>query len=335
MKKFDFKKLALMGITGGVMMAGQASAGNEEAVSTNENLMNLLAGNGCGGNHGCHGSGGNAGSGDRGYTTFRNTNQSMQQPGNPSSYNPSHSTQNYNPTNTNPSYNPSSMNPSNNPSSMNPSYHPSNSNQNYNPTNSQQNQNPSNINQNRGMQNPTSYNMQPNSQWNNNHDYSDPAQMNNPSPHYYMNNNNNNNQPQGKGTGSNQNYQSGYQHYNGPRHGCNSTADANKGTNSMTQKQPLRQISESELRAQLNDQGKSQFNSLDAEGKALALRLANQSCKGENECKGLNSCKGNGHDCAGKGSCKGTSPGPITDKNVAVKLAAAKMAEKRAKMNSR
>lgn len=322
MKKFDFKKLALMGITGGVMMAGQASAGNEETVSTNDNLMNLLAGNGCGGNHGCHGSGGNAGSGDRGYTTFRNTNQStMQQPGSPSNMN-----QSYHPSNSNQNMNSMHSQPNMNSMHQQP---------NMNPNNSQQNYNPSNVNQNRGMQNPTSYNLQPNSQWNSNHDYSDPAQMNNPSPHYYMHNSSDNSQTQGQGRGNNQNYQSGYQHYNGPRHGCNATADTNKGSNTIMQKQPLRQISESELKAQLNDQGKSQFNSLDAEGKALALRLANQSCKGENECKGLNSCKGNGHDCAGKGSCKGTSPGPIKDKNVAVKLAAAKMAEKRAKMNSR
>jgi hypothetical protein len=87
------------------------------------------------------------------------------------------------------------------------------------------------------------------------------------------------------------------------------------------------------LMSQLNSQGRALFQSLSPEGKALALRLASQTCKGQNECKGLNSCKGGDNSCAGEGSCAGTSPSAFTDKNQAVKVAAKKMAEKRARIH--
>ena len=89
-------------------------------------------------------------------------------------------------------------------------------------------------------------------------------------------------------------------------------------------------ISESELMTMLNAQGKATYQSLDPAGKALALKLVNQTCKGQNECKGMNSCRSEEHSCAGKGSCAGTAPLPFKDKNLAVKVAAMKMAEKRA-----
>lgn len=92
-------------------------------------------------------------------------------------------------------------------------------------------------------------------------------------------------------------------------------------------------ITEEELKRQLNEAGRAMFNSLSPEGKALALKLASQSCKGQNDCKGLASCATSDHSCAGKNSCAGTTKGPFTDKNTAVKVAAQKMAEKRASMN--
>ena len=92
-------------------------------------------------------------------------------------------------------------------------------------------------------------------------------------------------------------------------------------------------LTEADLVKQLNSQTKAIYNSLSAEGKALALQLANQSCKGQNTCKGLNSCKTAEHSCAGKGSCANTAAAPFTDKNVAVKVAVMRMAEKRASMN--
>lgn len=88
-------------------------------------------------------------------------------------------------------------------------------------------------------------------------------------------------------------------------------------------------MTDSELMMQLDAQGKATFQSLTPEGKALALKLANHDCKGKNDCKGLNSCKTADNSCAGKGGCKGTSPGPFKDKNMAVKVASMKMAEKR------
>jgi hypothetical protein len=71
------------------------------------------------------------------------------------------------------------------------------------------------------------------------------------------------------------------------------------------------------------------FNSMDCEGKNLAVKLAEQSCKGKNTCKGLNSCKTDKNSCAGLGSCAGTSKGPFTDKNIAIDVAQKHMAEKR------
>lgn len=101
----------------------------------------------------------------------------------------------------------------------------------------------------------------------------------------------------------------------------------------QTSTAPKSSLTESELRGQLSDDGKRMFDRLDAEGKKLALRLANQDCKGKNSCKGENACKTSKNDCAGKGGCAGTSPAPFKDPNQAVKVAAKKMEEKRANLN--
>ncbi|MFA6915971.1 MAG: hypothetical protein WC222_06205 [Parachlamydiales bacterium] len=90
-----------------------------------------------------------------------------------------------------------------------------------------------------------------------------------------------------------------------------------------------RQLTENEFVAQLSPEGRRTYQSLDADGKRLALQLANQSCKGQNSCKGLNSCKSDTNSCAGQGGCKGSSQGPFKDKNDAVKVAAMNMAKKR------
>jgi hypothetical protein len=71
------------------------------------------------------------------------------------------------------------------------------------------------------------------------------------------------------------------------------------------------------------------FQSLNEEGQELAKTLVNQSCGGHNACKGLNSCKSDKNNCAGQGSCKGQSSCSFKDPNLAVKVAAQKMAEKR------
>lgn len=107
-------------------------------------------------------------------------------------------------------------------------------------------------------------------------------------------------------------------------------ADSQTTTTTTTTKKTL---TEADLLNQLNAQGKATYQSLTPEGKALALKLANQSCKGQNDCKGLNACKTEKNACAGLGSCKGTSPAPFADKNDAVKVAAKKLAEKRNNAN--
>lgn len=93
-------------------------------------------------------------------------------------------------------------------------------------------------------------------------------------------------------------------------------------------------MSEEELMSQLNDESKRLYQSLTPEGRDLARKLAAGGCKGMNDCKGMGSCKGEDHSCAGMNSCKGKSPGPFHDPNLAVKVAAKKMAEKRAKPTS-
>jgi hypothetical protein len=113
------------------------------------------------------------------------------------------------------------------------------------------------------------------------------------------------------------------------------TADASKPAAATTARPAAHgaKLTESDLlsaQSPLNPTSKEIFHGLDAEGKTLALKLVNQSCKGQNECKGLNACKSKDHSCAGRGSCSGTSEGPFTDKNQAIKIAAQKMAEKRA-----
>lgn len=122
----------------------------------------------------------------------------------------------------------------------------------------------------------------------------------------------------------------------GSRNSCAvfNTADANDSMQQQQQRSSGRIMTENELMSQLNDDGKATYRGLDAEGKALALKLASQDCKGKNDCKGLNSCKSAENSCAGQGSCRGKSQGPFSDKNNAVKLAAKKMAQKRASMNS-
>lgn len=89
-------------------------------------------------------------------------------------------------------------------------------------------------------------------------------------------------------------------------------------------------MSEADLIKSINQDSRDTFNSLSPEGKALALELANQACKGQNSCKGLNSCKTATNSCAGQGGCKGQSSCAFKDKNQAVKVAAMKMATKRA-----
>lgn len=90
-------------------------------------------------------------------------------------------------------------------------------------------------------------------------------------------------------------------------------------------------FTEEELVRELTPEGKKMFQSLSPEGKELALKVASQTCNGQNECKGFNGCETAEHKCAGKGECKGTGKCAISDKNLAVKLVYDKMKDKRQK----
>jgi hypothetical protein len=111
------------------------------------------------------------------------------------------------------------------------------------------------------------------------------------------------------------------------------TADASAPTTTKSEEQG-QLLTKEELKSKLTDQGKAMFDRLSPEGQALAIKLASQSCKGHNECKGQNSCKSSENACAGQGGCQGKSNCSFKDKDKAVKVAALKMAEKRASLNS-
>ena len=110
---------------------------------------------------------------------------------------------------------------------------------------------------------------------------------------------------------------------------CVSCGDMQRSKNASSEKEQTK-LTADQLVAKLDPETKAVYNNLDSEGKDLALKLANQSCKGQNTCKGLNSCQSSDHTCAGKGSCAGTSATNFKNKNDAVKVAAKHMAEKRA-----
>jgi|GEM_PF-6895820 len=84
-------------------------------------------------------------------------------------------------------------------------------------------------------------------------------------------------------------------------------------------------MTEQELLRELNEDGVKMYNSLNKEGKALALKVASGMCRGSNQCAGLNACKSSTNPCAGKGDCAGKGICSISDKNLAVKLVYDKM----------
>jgi hypothetical protein len=88
-------------------------------------------------------------------------------------------------------------------------------------------------------------------------------------------------------------------------------------------------MTEDELMLQLNEEGARIYHSLSPEGKQLALKVASQRCDHTNECKHLNACRTDQNACLGKGQCKGQGKCAFSDKNLAVKVVAKKMAEKR------
>lgn len=117
-------------------------------------------------------------------------------------------------------------------------------------------------------------------------------------------------------------------------HAANGTSDSKRKTLMDIAKETDGNItyslmSEDDLLLQLNDEGTRIYKSLSPEGKQLALRTASRACNGTNECAGLNACATEKNKCAGQGTCSGSSKCGFSDKNLAVKVAAKKMAAKR------
>lgn len=88
-------------------------------------------------------------------------------------------------------------------------------------------------------------------------------------------------------------------------------------------------MTEDELLLELNDEGVRMYKGLNAEGKALALKVVSGMCQGANQCEGMNACKSEKNSCAGKGDCAGQGICAFSDKNLAVKVVYDKMAKKR------
>jgi len=88
-------------------------------------------------------------------------------------------------------------------------------------------------------------------------------------------------------------------------------------------------MTEDELLLELNETGYQLYMNLSDEGKELAIRVASMYCNGTNLCAGLNACKTEKNECAGQGDCKGQGKCAFSDKNLAVKVVADKMKQKR------
>ncbi|MDP1836215.1 MAG: hypothetical protein Q8K75_09875 [Chlamydiales bacterium] len=114
------------------------------------------------------------------------------------------------------------------------------------------------------------------------------------------------------------------------KNASNAGVKSNKGQNRNSagfEQNPSKQhIDKNLLVSLLNKPGKAQYYRLSPEGQQLALELANQDCKGLNSCEGKNSCSSKLAQGPGLGG-PGSSPGPFSDKNLAVRVAA--MQEKR------
>lgn len=363
LKKNDFKKLALLGIAGGTALATQVNATETSEIIPSQ----LLAFGGCGGQNGCHS--GTSGSGG-GYQAYRNPssnyyyNQMPQSSCNSASqvqYQPQplqyeQLPQNYQQSSCSsapqPQYNPGYNQSSQAPSGCAAMSHPQHYNQNMQAPSMQAPSGCASMSQPQYHQSPENMpNMsQPAPQVSYGCGAMRPqmtrqmmAGCNSPRP----TNGQMPNQPEtpapvetpndgvNKGQAYTQwetadNYRPS-QAQNSSSMSPSSSSSSNSTYDSTSKSSTSKQkLSESDLTSQLNAQGKATYQGLDATGKALALKLANQDCKGRNECKGLNSCKTSEHTCAGKGSCAGTSEAPFKDKNLAVKVAGMKMAEKRA-----
>ncbi len=114
--------------------------------------------------------------------------------------------------------------------------------------------------------------------------------------------------------------------------GCGATQTNTTTTSSSTTTTPVATPSakETQFRTTLDDNGKKTFDAMDAEGKALAMKVFYESAPGKNLCAGLNACSQPGKNaCAGKGSCQGQSQKKFTDPNMAVNVVSDHMTLKR------
>jgi hypothetical protein len=117
----------------------------------------------------------------------------------------------------------------------------------------------------------------------------------------------------------------------GGPHGCPGlTADRDRpDSDPNSGNMNYRLMTEDELLLELNEKGRALYLSLDPKGRKLARIVASQMCNNTNICRGYNACRTDQNDCAGQGSCEGKSKCSFSDKNLAVKVVADKLAKKR------
>lgn len=112
------------------------------------------------------------------------------------------------------------------------------------------------------------------------------------------------------------------------------SGQVDKETNELIEKSEAQnlnyhKVTEDELYGLVNTKTWQLYQSLDPVGKALALKIASQTCNNQNDCKHQNACQTASNPCAGKGDCKAKSKCNMSDKNIAVKIAAQVMEERR------
>lgn len=344
MKKNDLKKLALMGITGGIMMASQSSV-EASSGSTVTNILAAKCGNSgscggataanCGGRKSCGGAtAARCGGSSRGNVSYQDPSQFNPQDNTPSQWStdsqgaPSQYRRNPPQQSNSPSYqqqqNQSSQDNSYNPNqgdSSNASQGIQRNNTSYQQHSCKQYGNPS------GNYGNTTYQQ---------HSCGSPSGSQKGSTSYQQhscgspsasNNSFGNTANQQHSCGSPSQKSMSAQRSN-PRNAYFADSDDDDSSNGgAAKKAPL---TEEQFKAKLSTQGKADYDKLSPAGKAAAFKIASHDCAGKNDCKGQNACKTDKNECAGKGGCKGQSKCQATP-DQAVKAASLK--DKRTSLN--
>lgn len=89
-------------------------------------------------------------------------------------------------------------------------------------------------------------------------------------------------------------------------------------------------IAELKIQSELTQCSRYLYENMNKKEREMVFQLMHGECKGQNRCKGMNSCKQEGQNhCAGMCECNGQGNGFFPSTDLAVRVAAKHMAEKR------